>query len=84
MLKEGSSGNRWFFKEHLAEWFFVKPKMVLLWHRLMNLLKHLYFQECNIKCNHVVQNNHNQNGPDSFVLWDDRAAPVSATCARWV
>ncbi len=23
---------RWFFKELLTEWFFVEPKMVLLWH----------------------------------------------------
>ncbi len=48
MAKEGSSDykkvrKRWFFKEPLTEWFFVEPKMVLLWHRLKNLLKHLYF-----------------------------------------
>ncbi len=38
MAKEGSSDykkvrKRWFFKEPLTEWFFVEPKMVLLWHR---------------------------------------------------
>ncbi len=48
MVKEGSSDykkvrKRWFFKEPLTEWFFVEPKMVLLWHLLKNLLKHLYF-----------------------------------------
>ncbi len=37
-MKEGSSDykkvrKRWFFKEPLTEWFFVEPKMVLLWHR---------------------------------------------------
>ncbi len=37
MAKEGSSDykkvrKRWFFKEPLTEWFFVEPKMVLLWH----------------------------------------------------
>ncbi len=32
-----------FFKEPLTEWFFVEPKMVLLWHRLKNL----YFYEYN-------------------------------------
>ncbi len=32
--------KRWFFKEPLTEWFFVEPKMVILWHRLK---KHLYF-----------------------------------------
>ncbi len=36
--KEGSSdykkvSKRWFFKEPLTEWFFMEPKMVLLWHR---------------------------------------------------
>ncbi len=46
--KEGSSDykklrKRWFFKEPLTEWFFVEPKMVLLWHHLKNFLKHLYF-----------------------------------------
>ncbi len=35
--------KKWFFKEPLTEWFFVEPKMVLLWHCLKNLLKHLYF-----------------------------------------
>ncbi len=45
---EGSSDykkvrKRWFFKEPLTEWFFVEPKMVLVWHRLKNLLKQLYF-----------------------------------------
>ncbi len=38
MVKEGSSDykkvrKRWFFKEPLTEWFFVEPKMVLLWDR---------------------------------------------------
>ncbi len=47
MVKEGSSDykklrKRWFFKELLTECFFVEPKMVLLWHRLKNILKHLY------------------------------------------
>ncbi len=47
VAKEGSSDykkvrKRWFFKEPLTEWFFVEPKMVILWHRLKNLLKHLY------------------------------------------
>ncbi len=37
MAKEGSSDykkvrKRWLFKEPLTEWFFVEPKMVLLWH----------------------------------------------------
>ncbi len=35
-----------FFKEPLTEWFFVEPKMVLLWHRCEEPFKHLYFQEC--------------------------------------
>ncbi len=44
----GSSDNKkvrkkWFFKETLTECFSVEPKMVLLWHHLKNLLKHLYF-----------------------------------------
>ncbi len=44
MAKEGSLDykkvrKRLVFKEPLTEWFFVKPKMVLLWHRLKNLLK---------------------------------------------
>ncbi len=51
MAKEGSSDNkkvrkRWFFKETLTEWFFVEPKMVLLWHRCEELFKHLYFLKC--------------------------------------
>ncbi len=50
--------RRWFFKEPLTEWFFVEPKMVLLWHRLKNLLKHLHFEEC--ICNTYIQ--------DSFFL----------------
>ncbi len=37
MAKEGTSDykkvrKRWFFEETLTEWFFVEPKMVLLWH----------------------------------------------------
>ncbi len=49
VVKEGSSDykkvrKRCFFKEPLTEWFFVEPKMVLLWHHLKNLLKHLYFK----------------------------------------
>ncbi len=36
MAKEGSSDykkvKRCFFKEPLTEWFFVEPKMVLIWH----------------------------------------------------
>ncbi len=31
------------FNESLTEWFFVKPKMVLLWHRCEEPFKHLYF-----------------------------------------
>ncbi len=31
------------FKEPLTELFFVELKMVILWHRLKNFLKHLYF-----------------------------------------
>ncbi len=38
-------------EEPLTEWFFVEPKMVLLWHRLKNLLKHLYFEQCMDKSN---------------------------------
>ncbi len=46
MVKKGSSDYKnvsksRFFEEPLTEWFFVEPKMVLLWHRLKNLLKHL-------------------------------------------
>ncbi len=49
MVKEGSSDykklrKRWFFKEPLTEWFFVEPKMVLLWHRCEEPFKHLYFK----------------------------------------
>ncbi len=49
MAKEGSSDykkvrKRWFFKESLTEWFFVEPKMVLLWHRLKNLLSTFIFK----------------------------------------
>ncbi len=49
MAKEGSSDykkvrKRWFFKEPLTEWFFVEPKMVLLWHRCEEPFKHLYFK----------------------------------------
>uniref|UniRef100_A0A8C2KWT6 Si:ch211-251b21.1 n=1 Tax=Cyprinus carpio TaxID=7962 RepID=A0A8C2KWT6_CYPCA len=41
VAKEGSSDynkvrKRWFFKEPLIEWFFVEPKMVLLWHLCEN------------------------------------------------
>ncbi len=41
VVKEGSSDykqvrKRWFFKEPLTEWF-------ILWHRLKNRLKHLYY-----------------------------------------
>ncbi len=48
MLKEGSSDykkvrKRWFFNEPLTECFFVKPKMVLLWHRCEEPFKHLLF-----------------------------------------
>ncbi len=48
VAKEGSSDykkvrRRWFFKEPLTEWFFVEPKMVLLWHRCEEPFKHLYF-----------------------------------------
>ncbi len=37
MAKECSSDYKklrkiWFFKEPLTEWFFVEPKIVLLWH----------------------------------------------------
>ncbi len=39
--------KRWFFKEPLTEWFSVEPKMVLLWHRLKKLLKHLLFLKVN-------------------------------------
>ncbi len=38
-----------FFKEPLTERFFVKLILVLLWHRLKNFLKHLYFSECNCR-----------------------------------
>ncbi len=31
------------FKEPLTEWFFVGPKIILLWHLLKDLFKHLYF-----------------------------------------
>ncbi len=44
-----------FFKEPLTEWFFVEPKMVLLRHRLKNLLNHLYFEECYAKENTFLQ-----------------------------
>ncbi len=37
-------------KEPLTECFFVEPKMVLLWHRLKNLLRHLYFEEYKKNC----------------------------------
>ncbi len=48
MEKEGSSNSKkvrkiWFFKKTLIAWFFVEPKMAILWHRLKNLLKNLYF-----------------------------------------
>ncbi len=48
MVKEGSSDykkaiKRWFFKETLTEWFFVEPKIVLLWHRCEEPFKQLYF-----------------------------------------
>ncbi len=38
VAKEGSPDykkvrKRWLFKEPLTEWFFVEPKLVLLWHR---------------------------------------------------
>ncbi len=46
-MKEGSSDDkkvrkRRFFKEHLTEWFFVEPKMFLLWHCCEEPFKHLY------------------------------------------
>ncbi len=49
MVKEGSSDykkvrKRWFFKEMLTEWFFVEPKMVLLWHRLKNVISTFIFK----------------------------------------
>ncbi len=49
MVKEGSSDykkvrKRWFFKELLTEWFFVEAKMVLLWHRLKNVLSTFIFK----------------------------------------
>ncbi len=48
VVKEGSSDykkvrKRWFFEEPLTELFLVEPKIVLLWHRLKKLFKHLYF-----------------------------------------
>ncbi len=36
-------------KEPLTECFFVEPKMVLLWHHLKNLFKHLYFKSVYLK-----------------------------------
>ncbi len=33
-----------FFKEPLTEWFFVKPKLVLLWHRSKNPLSSFIFK----------------------------------------
>ncbi len=54
MAKEGSSDHikkdhikkgMVYFKETLTEWFFVEPKMVLLWHRCEEPFKHLYFHE---------------------------------------
>ncbi len=39
MVKEGTISDyinvrkRWFFKEPLTEWFFVEPRMVIVWHR---------------------------------------------------
>ncbi len=36
--------KRWFFKEPLTEWFFVEPKMVLLWHRLKNIWSTFIFK----------------------------------------
>ncbi len=47
--------KRWFFKESLTEWVFVEPKMVLLWHRLKNILKGLFLRMCNL--NLKVRNN---------------------------
>ncbi len=49
VVKERSSDyikvrKRWFFKEPLTEWFFVKPKMVILWHCLKNLLSTFIFK----------------------------------------
>ncbi len=48
MAKEGSSDYKkvrkiLFFKEPLTEWFFVEPKMVILWHCCEEPFKHLYF-----------------------------------------
>ncbi len=44
VVKEGSSDYKKVRKRYsLTEWFFVEPEMVPLWHRLKNLLKHLYF-----------------------------------------
>ncbi len=45
MVKEGSSDykklrQRWFFKYILTEWFFVEPKMALLWHRCEEPFNH--------------------------------------------
>ncbi len=28
---------RWFLKDPVTEWFFMEPKMVLLWHRLKSM-----------------------------------------------
>ncbi len=36
-------------KEPLTECFFVEPKMVILWHHLKNLFKHLYFKRVYLK-----------------------------------
>ncbi len=35
--------KRWLFEEPLTEWFFVEPKIVLLWHSCEEPFKHLYF-----------------------------------------
>jgi len=36
--------KRWFFKEPLTEWFFVEPKIVLLWHHCEEPFKHLFLR----------------------------------------
>ncbi len=54
--------KRWFFEEPLTEWFFVEPKMVLLWHRLKNLWSTFIFKSVQnkmwhgykIKCNFTL------------------------------
>lgn len=58
------------------KWLYRKKKCCIL------CTLHTIYYRNEVKFDYVVQNNRNQNGPDSSIL--SCVAPVSATWARWV